>query len=197
MIKLCIISFQRKFPYICVWEIIAMKFDLNKSIEILERTPSVIEAMLKDISDDWASVNEGGDTWSPYDVVGHLVNAEKTNWIPRMEAILSYNGDKKFPPFDRFAQFKDSKGKSLQALIREFKTMRKKNIIKLRLKQLDPADFLKKGIHPEFGKVTLKQLLSTWVVHDLTHTAQITRVMAKQYGTEVGPWVAYLSILKR
>jgi hypothetical protein len=174
-----------------------MKFDLNKSVEILERTPSVIEIMLKGISEGWTMNNEGNDTWSPYDVVGHLVNAEKTNWIPRMEVILSYNNDKKFPSFDRFAQFKDSKGKSLKTLIEEFKTLRKKNIVKLRLKQLDPVDLLKKGVHPDFAKVTLKQLLSTWVVHDLTHTAQITRVMAKQYKTEVGPWVEYLSILKR
>ena len=174
-----------------------MKFDLNKSVEILERTPSVIEVMLKGISEDWTINNEGKDTWSPYDVVGHLVNAEKTNWIPRMEVILANNNDKKFPSFDRFAQFKDSKGKSLKALIEEFKTLRKKNIAKLRLKQLDSTDLLKKGIHPEFGKVTLKQLLSTWVVHDLAHTAQITRVMAKQYKAEVGPWVEYLSILKR
>jgi uncharacterized damage-inducible protein DinB len=174
-----------------------MKFDLNKSVEILEKTPSVIEVILKGISEDWTMNNEGKDTWSPYDVVGHLVNAEKTNWIPRMEVILANNNDKKFPSFDRFAQFKDSKGKSLKALIEEFKTLRKKNIVKLRLKQLDSTDLLKKGIHPEFGKVTLKQLLSTWVVHDLAHTAQITRVMAKQYKAEVGPWVEYLSILKR
>jgi hypothetical protein len=173
-----------------------MKFDINKSIEILERTPSVIEAMLKGISKDWVINNEGGETWSPYDVVGHLINAEKTDWLPRMEVILSNNKDKIFPPFDRFAQFKESKGKSLQTLMQEFKTLRKKSIVKLRAQKLTPADLLKKGIHPAFGKVTLKQLLATWVVHDFTHITQITRVMAKQYKTEVGPWVEYLSVLK-
>jgi DinB superfamily len=174
-----------------------MKFDLDKSIEILERTPFVIETMLSGISEEWTASNEGIDTWSPYDVVGHLIHAEKTDWIPRMEVILSYSKDKKFASFDRFAQFKESKGKSLEVLIGEFKTLRKKNIIKLRLKKIDPAVLLKQGIHPDFGEVTLKQLLSTWVVHDFTHLAQITRVMAKQYKAEVGPWVEYLSVLKR
>jgi len=174
-----------------------MKFDLNKSIEILERTPSVIEAMLQGVSKDWVINNEGKETWSPYDVVGHLISAEKTDWVPRMEVILSINSDKEFPPFDRFAMFKDSKGKSLQVLIKEFKTIRKKNIAILRKKKLTSKDLLKKGIHPAFGEVTLKQLLATWVVHDFTHIAQITRVMAKQYKTEVGPWVNYLSVLTR
>lgn len=174
-----------------------MKFDLNKSIEILERTPLVIEAMLQGISKDWVMNNEGKETWSPYDVVGHLISAEKTDWVTRMEVILSSTGDKKFPPFDRFAMFKDSKGKSLQVLLGEFKAIRKKNIAILRKKKLTSKDLSKKGIHPAFGEVTLKQLLSTWVVHDFTHITQITRVMAKQYKTEVGPWVEYLSVLKK
>jgi hypothetical protein len=173
-----------------------MKFDLNKSIEILERTPSVIEAMLKGVSEDWIMNNEGGDTWSPYDTVGHLIHGEKTDWVVRMEVIL-LNKNKEFMPFDRFAQFNESKGKSLQMLIDEFKTLRKKNMAKLQLKKIEMFDLHKTGIHPAFGKVTLKQLLATWVVHDLNHIAQIARVMAKQYKTEVGPWVEYLSVLNK
>jgi len=174
-----------------------MKFDLHKSIEILERTPLVVEAMLKGVSEEWTAKNEGPDTWSAYDIVGHLVHGEKTDWMARMEIILSDSTNKKFTPFDRFAQFKDSRGKSLQQLIDEFKTLRKKNLLKLRLKKIDSTELLKRGIHPEFGKVNLKQLLATWVVHDLNHIAQIARVMAKQYKTEVGPWVEYLPILNR
>ena len=174
-----------------------MNFDINKSIEILERTPSVIETMLSSISEEWTTNNEGGDSWSPYDIVGHLIHGEKTDWIIRMEIILSDKEDKKIQSFDRFAQFEESKGKSLQMLIEEFKMLRKQNIIKLRLKKIESSDLLKEGIHPDFGKVTLKQLLSTWVVHDLNHITQIARVMAKQYKAEVGPWVAYLSVLNR
>ena len=174
-----------------------MRFDLHKSIEILERTPLVIEGMLKGVSEEWTSKNEGPDPWSVYDVIGHLVHGEKTDWITRMEIILSESSKKKFTPFDRFAQLKDSRGKSLQVLIEEFKSLRKKNIVKIKLKRIDSNDLLKRGIHPEFGPVTLKQLLSTWVVHDLNHIAQIARVMSKQYKTEVGPWSEYLPILNR
>ncbi len=174
-----------------------MKFDLDKSIEILEQTPSVIEVMLKGLSDEWIMNNEGPDTWSPYDIVGHLVHGEKTDWIMRMNVILSDKGDRKFTTFDRFAQFRESEGKTLQMLIDEFKTLRKKNIIKLRLKKIELSDLSKKGIHPAFGKVTLRQLLATWTVHDMNHIAQIARVMSKQYKAEVGPWVEYLPILTR
>jgi hypothetical protein len=174
-----------------------MKFDLDKSIEILERTPKVIENMLKGLSEDWVVHNEGPDTWSPYDIVGHLIHGEKTDWITRVDIILSDNPDKKFATFDRLAQFRESKGKTLQMLLDEFKTLRKKNIIKLRLKEIDSTDLSLKGIHPAFGKVTLKQLLSTWIVHDLNHIAQISRVMSKQYKTEVGHWIEYLPILTR
>jgi hypothetical protein len=176
-----------------------MRFEITKGIEILERTPLVIEDMLKGLSEDWTTKNEGPDTWSAYVVVGHLIYAEKADWIPRMEIILSDGADKKFPPFDRFAQFRESKGKSLQMLIEEFKTIRETNIVKIRIKEIDAVDLSKKGIHPDatFGEVTLAQLLSTWVVHDLGHIAQIARVMAKQYKAEVGPWISYLSILNR
>jgi len=176
---------------------VGMKFDLNKSIEILERTPGVIEVMLKGISTEWIMNNEGPDTWSPYDVVGHLIHGEKTDWMARLDIVLSDGKNKKFKPFDRFAQFEESKGKSLNALLNEFKTIRKENIIKLRIKKIESSDLSRKGIHPVFGEVTLKNLLSTWVAHDLSHIAQIARVMAKQYKTEVGPWKEYLPIMTR
>lgn len=174
-----------------------MQFDINKSIEVLERTPYVIVQMLQSVSDEWVMQNEGPDTWSAYDIVGHLIHGEKTDWITRMEIILSDSADKKFPVFDRFAQFTNSKGKSLKQLMGEFIELRKENMVKLQQRALQEADLDKTGIHPEFGTVTLRQHLATWVVHDLNHIAQIARVMAKQYKTEVGPWVEYLPVLKK
>jgi hypothetical protein len=173
-----------------------MNFDLEKSMEILERTPAVLHTLLQDISEDWTSPNEGVDSWSVYDIVGHLIHGEKTDWIPRAEIILSENGSKEFKPFDRFAQFEESKGKSLQQLLIEFEILREFNLQYLRSKNIKPGLLESKGIHPAFGEVSLSQLLSTWVVHDLNHIAQISRVMAKQYKEAVGPWVEYLGILK-
>ena len=173
-----------------------MKFTVDKSLEILERTPQVLITMLQNISSDWTSVNEGGDTWSVYDIIGHLIHGEKTDWIPRTEIILSENMNKAFTPFDRFAQLEDSKGKSLNLLLNEFKSLRESNVQLLRSKTITVEDLKQTGIHPAFGEVSLGQLLSTWVVHDLNHIAQVSRVMAKQYATEVGPWTAYLRILQ-
>lgn len=173
-----------------------MNFTLEKSLEILERTPKVLITMLQDISDDWTSANEGGETWSVYDILGHLIHGEKTDWVPRADIILSETTDKAFKPFDRFAQFEDSKGKTLNQLLDEFKILREHNVEHLRSKKLTDKNLEEKGIHPAFGEVTLSQLLSTWVAHDLNHIAQISRVMAKQYLTEVGPWTAYLKILQ-
>jgi uncharacterized damage-inducible protein DinB len=173
-----------------------MGFNLSKSLEILERTPDVLITMLQSISTDWTSNNEGGETWSVYDIVGHLIEGEKTDWIPRMEIILSDKLEKTFEPFDRFAQFEGSKEKSLTQLLDEFKRLRKKNIDHLLSKKLTEQNIEEKGIHPAFGEITLSQLLSTWTVHDLNHIAQISRVMAKQYKANVGPWVEYLKILQ-
>ena len=173
-----------------------MQFNLNKSLEILERTPLVLEAMLNGLCEEWIINNEGHETWSPYDVLGHLIHGEKTDWIPRMEIILSQKADSAFEPFDRFAQFAEGTDKTLNQLLEEFITLRKLNIERLRSKNLSQHDFVLKGKHPVFGQVTLSQLLSTWVVHDLNHISQISRVMAKQYKTEVGPWKEYLGILK-
>jgi len=173
-----------------------MIFSLSKSIEILQRTPDVLIAMLQGVSGDWTLNNEGGETWSVYDILGHLIHGEKTDWVPRMEIILSDSPDKTFEPFDRLAQFENSKGKSLTQLLAAFKDLRQKNVDILMAKNLTASDFEKTGIHPVFGDITLSQMLSTWTVHDLNHIAQISRVMAKQYKTEAGPWVAYLSILQ-
>ena len=173
-----------------------MEYKVTEAIEVLERTPKVLEQLLGGLSDKWTINNEGPDTWSPYDIVGHLIHGEKTDWITRANIILS-DGDKKFTPYDRFAQFTESKGKSLQQLLTKFKELRQQNISILLSKKLTDADLNKTGIHPEFGSVTLKQLLSTWVAHDLTHISQIVRVMAKQYKAEVGPWTAYLSVLNK
>jgi len=173
-----------------------MKFDLEKSLEILERTPDVLISMLQGISSDWTSVNEGGESWSVYDIIGHLIHGEKTDWVPRTDIILSEETDKNFTPFDRFAQFEDSRGKTLGRLLQEFKMLRERNIEQLRSKNITGEDLAQTGIHPAFGEVTLKQLLSTWVVHDLNHIAQICRVMANQYKEEVGPWTVYLKILQ-
>lgn len=173
-----------------------MNFNIEKSIEILERTPDVLNAMLQNISADWTSSNEGGETWSVYDIIGHLIHGEKTDWIPRAEIILSENPGRTFEPFDRLAQFEESEGKSLTQLLEEFKILRIKNIEHVCSKKLTYKNLEEKGIHPAFGEVTLSQLLSTWVVHDLNHIAQISRVMAKQYKAEVGPWIEYLRILQ-
>lgn len=173
-----------------------MNFTIDKSIEILERTPEVLSTLLHNISDDWTSKNEGGESWSAYDIVGHLIHGEKTDWIPRAEIILSQAPDRKFVPFNRFAQFEESKGKTLAELLEEFKRLRKSNIEKLESKKLSAEHWEQTGIHPAFGTVSLSQLLSAWVVHDLNHVAQISRVMAKQYKEDVGPWVQYLRILQ-
>ncbi|GEO08687.1 DinB family protein [Segetibacter aerophilus] len=173
-----------------------MKFSLNRSIEILERTPLVLQNLLIGLSEEWTLNNEGEDTWSPYDVIGHLIHGDETDWLPRAEIIL-YGSEKQFHPFDRFAQFDNSKGKTLQQLLDEFRQIRNTNIIKLKGLNITGQDLQKTGVHPTFGEVTLSELLSTWVVHDLDHISQIARVMAKQYKNEVGPWVAFLKILKQ
>ncbi len=172
-----------------------MVFNLNRSISILERTPRILEAYLSGLEKEWTEVNEGPDTWSAYDIVGHLIHGEKTDWIPRLKIILNDQNHEAFESFDRFAQFENSKGKSLEFLLQEFADLRSHNIQYLRFCNLSQDDFRRTGVHPELGKVQLKELLATWVTHDLGHIAQISRVMAKQYRHEVGPWSAYISIL--
>lgn len=174
-----------------------MGFTIAKSLEILQQTPDTLKTLLSNLSEDWIYINEGNETWSPFDIVGHLIHGEKTDWIERLNIILSHQSpkDKKFHPFDRFAQFEESKGKNMLQLLEEFKELRQKNIEELKAKEITENDFSLTAIHPALGEINLKQLLSTWVVHDLGHIAQITRVMAKQYKNEVGPWNEYLRIL--
>jgi len=170
-------------------------FEIGRAIEILERTPKILKIFLSDLSDNWVYENEGKGSWSPYDIIGHLIHGEKTDWIIRARMILEDGKSKTFRPFDRFAQFHDSRGKSLKELLKDFETFRLKNIEILREMNLSDDDFDKKGIHPDFGEVSLRQLISTWVVHDLGHIRQIARVMAKQYKDELGPWEKYLPVV--
>jgi hypothetical protein len=173
-----------------------MKYTLPDAVAILERTPAVLDRLLRDLPAAWTSPNEGPDTWSAFDVVGHLIHGEKTDWIPRARLILSDAADKRFEPFDRFAQFEISKGKTLSQLLDEFANLREENLNTLKSWNLQESDLDKTGVHPTFGAVTLRQLLATWVAHDFTHIGQIARVMAKQYKEEVGPWVQFLGILR-
>jgi uncharacterized damage-inducible protein DinB len=173
-----------------------MNFSINKSLEILERTPVVLDSLLSGISDDWTMHNEGGDTWSPFDVLGHLIVGEKTDWVPRMKHILEKGTSEPFEPFDMAAHFEESKGKTLAQLLQAFTRLRQENLRIVSSTTLDADALDLKGIHPALGEVTLRQLLATWTVHDLGHIAQVSRVMAKQYAVEVGPWTAYLGILR-
>lgn len=172
-----------------------MKYNLTQAVEILERTPAVLNTLLSGLSDDWVMNNEGPETFSPYDVVGHLLHGEKTDWTIRTKMILEFGNTKTFVPWDRFAQYEESKGKSLQQLLNEFARIRMENMDWFKVLQLTEADMDKTGLHPKLGEVTLRNLLSTWVIHDLTHIAQITRVMAKQYKEEMGPWVDFFRIM--
>ena len=172
-----------------------MEFDLDKAMAVLARTPATLRTLLKDLPRDWVETNEGANTWSPYHVIGHLIHGERTDWITRAKIIFEHGESRPFDPFDRFAQLEESKGKTLEDLLDEFAALRERNLATLREMKIGAGDFEKTGQHPALGKVTLKELLATWVTHDLDHIAQIARTMAKQYTTEVGPWQAYISIL--
>ena len=173
-----------------------MTYRVDEAIALLERTPRILRAWLDELPEAWTRVDEGEGTWSAFDVVGHLIHGERTDWIPRVEHILAKGESEPFPPFDREAMFEASRGKPLPELLDTFAALRGRNLIRLRGFALTEADLDRRGRHPEFGPVTLRQHLATWVAHDLTHLSQIARVMAKRYGDEVGPWKAYLSILK-
>jgi hypothetical protein len=170
-------------------------FNLVEAVVILRRTPTTVTAMLDGIPDRLARATEGDGTWSPYDVVGHLIHGERTDWIPRARHILA-GQTSPFEPFDRSAQFVASADKSLEELLATFSEARTRNVAELVAMNLDSTDLQRPGRHPELGEVTLAQLLATWVVHDLDHVAQIARTMAKVYSEAVGPWQAYLSILQ-
>ena len=172
------------------------KFNLPDTIALLSRTPATLNVLLRGMPNIWAHSNEGKDTWSAFDIVGHLIVGERTDWMQRLRIILEDGEARPFDPFDRFAQEKESKGKSLEQLLEEFARLRKENLAVLQTLNLQEEDFTRKGKHPALGVVTLSQLLATWAVHDLTHLHQLTRVMAHQYHDAVGPWKAYLGVLQ-
>jgi hypothetical protein len=174
-----------------------MDFDLPAGIAVLERTPHTLLALLSGLPPTWTDATEGPETWSPYVIVGHLIHGERADWIPRARLILDQGPQRRFTPYDRFAQFRESEGKSLAGLLDEFARLRAANLDTLAGWRLTDAELALEGEHPDFEPVTLQQLLATWVAHDLGHVAQTARVMAKQYREAVGPWRAYLPVLER
>jgi DinB superfamily len=173
-----------------------MDIELSNIIDLLNRTPRVLNEVLHGLPKPWIETNEGENTWSPFDVVGHLIHGERVNWIPRAKMILEFGEEKVFEPFDRFAQFEASQGKMMEDLLEEFERIRQENIRTLKDLNLTLEDLQKVGHHPEFGRVTLGELLSTWAAHDLDHVVQISRTIANGYREAVGPWRAFLSVLK-
>jgi hypothetical protein len=175
----------------------AAKIQLDEAVQILARTPVALEVLLDGLPDRWIHANEGPESWSPFEVVGHLIHAERTDWVPRARLILELGEHQPFEPFDRFAHRREFAGRPLRELLERFAECRQASLATLRAWQLTPADLERRGRHPDFGPVTLGELLATWVVHDLGHLGQIARVMAKAYRSAVGPWEAYLPILHR
>jgi hypothetical protein len=173
---------------------VSASFTLDEAVPVLARTPAVLRALLADLPKPWATATEGEGTWSPFDVVGHLIHGERTDWVPRVEHILRHGEAVPFPPFDRVAMFAASRGRTLAELLDTFAELRVINVGRLR-SLVSPADLGRRGTHPELGTVTLGQHLSTWVAHDLSHIGQIVRVMARRYATAVGPWRQYLPLL--
>ena len=173
-----------------------MNFDLNHSIDLLSRTPETLRTLLAGLPNDFVRSDEGDNTWSPYEVLGHLIHGEKTDWVPRAQIIISDRADKTFEPYDRFAQQQADQSRSIEVLLDEFASLRAQNLETLKSMNIAEAQLDETGIHPALGTATLRELLATWTTHDLGHIAQIARVMAKQYQSEVGPWKAYLGILK-
>jgi hypothetical protein len=173
-----------------------MQQDLQHTMALLARTPSSLNALLRDLPEEWTMQNEGGNTFNAFDVVGHLIHGERTDWMPRAKRILEFGETRAFDPFDRRAQEGVSEGKSLGQLLDEFARLRSDNLAELRSLKLGPEDLNRRGLHPALGTVTLSQLLATWAAHDLTHLHQISRIMAHQYREAVGPWSAYLGVMQ-
>jgi len=172
-----------------------MQHDLQNTISLLTRTPAALNALLRDLPEAWTFRNEGENTWSTFDVVGHLIHGERTDWMPRVKVVLQFGETRAFEPFDRQGHARESQGKSLAQLLDEFARLRSENLAGLRALNLRQEDLERRGRHPALGVVTLSALLATWAVHDLTHLHQISRVMAHQYREAVGPWSAYLGVL--
>jgi len=173
-----------------------MGHNLDHTVRLLARTPAVLDALLRDLPQTWTSRNEGENTWSAFDIVGHLIHGERTDWMMRAKMILQFGETHAFEPFDRWGQVRESEGKSLGELLDEFARLRRENLIELRALDLRPEDLDRRGRHPALGVVTLSELLATWAAHDLTHLHQISRVMAHQYQEAVGPWSQYLGVLQ-
>jgi hypothetical protein len=173
-----------------------MKFELQHVTNVLRRTPLTLNSLLRDLPEPWLIQNEGPETWSPRDIVGHLIHGEETDWIPRAKIIIEHGEARPFESFDRFAMFENSKGKSIGELLDTFAHLRAASLHDLEIMNLTAQVLEERGRHQELGVVTLKQLLATWMVHDLGHVRQVVRVLAKQYRDEVGPWKAYLSVLE-
>jgi hypothetical protein len=169
---------------------------VEECLSVLTRTPIVFDVLLRDLPDVWTTATEGPGTWSAYVVIGHLIHAEKTDWMPRLSIILEHGTDRPFEPFDREAQLRQNNGKSLPALLDEFRDLRHEGVSRLRAMNLTSEQLERNGRHPALGLVTARQLMATWTAHDLGHTLQISRVMAKRYKLEVGPWAEYLSVMK-
>ncbi len=174
-----------------------MRFDLNQSADILGRTPTLLRHWLSGLGREWIDNNYGRDTFSPFDVIGHLLHGEQTDWMARIEIILEHGTTKTFTPWDRYAMYTESQGKSIDQLLDEFAAARQQNLTKLTAKKLTEADLDRTGTHPRFGTVTLRQLLATWVTHDLNHIHQIAKCMAWQYRDEIGPWREYVTFIDR
>lgn len=174
-----------------------MKFELDHSLQILRRTPSVLRIWLTDLDSRWIENNYGDKTFSPFDIVGHLLHGERTDWMARVEIILQDDAVQAFTPWDRYAMYDESQGKTMTQLLDEFASARQENLVKLEAMNLSAVDLQCTGIHPSFGQVTLQQLLATWVAHDLNHIHQIAKCMAWQYRDEIGPWREYLTFIDR
>lgn len=172
-----------------------MEHNLSHTIALLSRTPAALNALLRDLPESWTRQNEGENTWSAFDVVGHLIHGERTDWMPRARMILRFGESKAFEPFDRLAQQRESQGKSLPQLLDEFASARSESLGELRALNLGHEDLERRGRHPALGVVTLSELLATWAAHDMTHLHQISRIMANQYREAVGPWSKYLGVL--
>jgi hypothetical protein len=173
-----------------------MEHNLSHTISLLTRTPAALNALLRDLPEAWTSRNEGENTWSAFDVVGHLIHGERTDWMPRARIVLQFGETKAFEPFDRGGHVRESQGKSLAQLLDEFSHVRSQSLAELRALNLRPEDLKRRGRHPALGVVTLSELLAAWAAHDLTHLHQISRIMAHQYREAVGPWSAYLGVLQ-
>jgi hypothetical protein len=172
------------------------EFNLDETVAVLTRTPATLDALLRGQPESWVRSNEGKDTWSAFDIVGHLIVGERTDWMSRARIILESGEARPFDPFDRFAQSRESQNKSLEQLLDDFARLRRENLAALKMLNLQSEDLSQRGRHPALGVVTLQQLLATWAVHDLTHVHQLSRVMAHQYRDAVGPWSAYLGVLQ-